>query len=82
MSNGTPLKFDMVGRTDSKGDEYFFTRPNAPCLVDLSKVVIFIHPYDEGDKSGAELVIKNYTPNSNKRRSTNKSSGANGRKAT
>ncbi len=65
--SGTPLKFEMVGKTDAQDNEYFFTRPNSPCLVDLSKVVIFVHPYEKSKEEGggfaADLVIKNYTPN-------------------
>lgn len=57
-----PLKLKMLGKLDSRGDEYFYTRPDLPCMVDLSKVVIFVHPFDDGDGSfGAELVFKEYT---------------------
>lgn len=65
---GTPIKLDMVGRVGGDDNEYFFTRPNMPCLVDLSKVVIFVHPYEkEGGGYGAELVIKTYEPKRSKK---------------
>lgn len=55
------LKLNLLGRKDSDGNEYFFTRPNIPVLVDLSQCVIFVHPIDEEDgSSSAELVVKRY----------------------
>jgi len=64
------LKLDMIGKTDStpNQNEYYFTRPNLPVLVDLSKCVIFVHPYEQEDGSfGAELVVKNYYPPAGKK---------------
>lgn len=58
------LKLDMVGRIDSTQDqnEYYFTRPNIPASIDLSKCVIFVHPWQKEDGSfGAELVVKTYS---------------------
>lgn len=55
------LKLDMVGRVDSEEKEYYFTRPNIPALVDLSKCVVFVHTWENEDGSfGAELVFKTY----------------------
>ena len=62
MSQG--FKLPMIGKVDSLGNEYYVTRPDLPVLVDLSKVVIFIHTWEDESKGsgfGAELVIKNYT---------------------
>ncbi len=63
----TALKLTAIGKVDTNGNDYYFTRPRLPCLVDLSKVVIFVHPWSEGDDSddenskfGAEIVIKEY----------------------
>lgn len=57
------IKLDLVGRKDSTSDqnEYFFTRPNLPASIDLSRCVIFVHPWEKDDGTfGAELVIKSY----------------------
>ena len=57
------IKLEMVGRKDStrEANEYYFTRPNLPGLIDLSKCVIFVHPWENDDGTfGAELVIKMY----------------------
>lgn len=65
MSQG--IKLSMVGKLDSteSKNEYYFTRPDIPVLVDLSKCVIFIHPWEDGDNFGAEMVIKKYFPRNN-----------------
>lgn len=62
MSQGA-IKLKMVGKQDSTRDknDYYFTVPKMPCLVDLSKVVIFVHPFDNEDGTfGAEMVIKEH----------------------
>jgi hypothetical protein len=62
---GQSIKLKLLGRNDStpQKNEYYFTRPNIPCLVDFSKCVIFVHPFEQEDGSfGADLVIKNYFP--------------------
>ena len=63
MTQGIHL--DMLGRTDSTDEksEYYFTRPNIPCLIDLSKCVIFVRPYTRTDGTfGAEMTVKTYRP--------------------
>lgn len=58
-----PLRMKAIGKKDRTGNDYYFTRPDLPCLVDLSKIVIFVHPYDNEDGSfEADIVIKEYTP--------------------
>ena len=55
------VKFEMVGRRDKDGTDYYFTTANVPMLVDLSKAVIFVHPWEDANgKFGADLVIKMY----------------------
>jgi hypothetical protein len=68
MSQG--LKLELLGKLDrtTEKNEYYFTRPNLPVLVDLSKCVIFVHPYENEDGSfGAEIVFKNYYPPKDKK---------------
>lgn len=70
MSVSQGIKLEMIGRKDStpEANDYYFTRPNLPALIDLSKCVIFIHPWENDDGSfGAELVIKPYRRPPNKR---------------
>ena len=64
------LKLELLGRIDASPEknEYYFTRPNLPLNVDLSKCVIFVHPFEkENGEFGAELIIKNYHPPTNNR---------------
>lgn len=73
----TSLKISMVGRLDTTAEkaEYYFTVPHLPCLVDLSKVVIFVHPFENSDGTfGAEMVIKEHDKNYAKRK--NNSNGS------
>lgn len=64
------LKLSMVGRIDKtrERNEYYFTRPNIPVSVDLSKCVVFVHPWEdkEAGSFGAELVFKEYRPPADK----------------
>lgn len=41
------LRLPATWREDRFEHEYFFTRPNLPVLVDLSKCVIFVRPWEE-----------------------------------
>jgi len=56
-----PLKLEAIARKNRYKQTYYFTRPNIPCLVDLSKVVIFVHPvqFDNGEE-GADIVFKTF----------------------
>lgn len=72
------LKMEMLGRTDSTSDknEYYFTRPNLPVSVDLSRCVIFFHPFEKDNgEFGGELIIKNYHPPGNNRRPPDRGRG-------
>ena len=63
------IKLRMVGKLDSTPEQapYYFTHPDLPCLVDLSKCIIFVHPVTNQDGSlAADLVIKNYYPSAEK----------------
>lgn len=56
------IKLEMLGRSDSTKNEYYFTRPNLPIMVDMSKCVIFVHPWQDDDGTfGADMVIKTYS---------------------
>ena len=59
------LDFSCVGRHDSSGNEYFFSRLHIPFF----DIVVFIHPWEkENGEFGCEVVIKEYTgPNKEKR---------------
>ena len=62
--SGVALRMRALRKFDKDGNEYFFTRPNAPFSVDLSQCVIFVHPLEE-DADGnceADIVIKRYYP--------------------
>lgn len=62
------IRLTLVGRIDDEGKEYFMTVPKLPVsVIDLTKVVIFIHPFEEdgedadgNKKFGAEMLIKPY----------------------
>lgn len=57
------IKLDMIGKKDRGENEYYLTRPNIPASIDLSKCVVFVHPWEKDDGTfGAELVIKTYRP--------------------
>lgn len=57
MSNPA-LKLDMISRVNPEGKRYYFTTPDLPVMVDLSRVVVFLHPSDDG--TTAELVFKKF----------------------
>lgn len=77
MSASSALKLEAIGKVDRDGNDYYFTTPHLACMVDLSKVVIFVHPWseDEGEKGetgrfGADIIIKEYTGKRKKRESS------------
>ncbi len=51
------LEFEAISRVDNPGEEYYFTTPNLPVLVDLSSCVIFIRPYFDEERGQKRLQI-------------------------
>lgn len=69
MSQG--IRMDMVRRLDSteNKNEYYFTCPDVPATLDLSKCVIFFYPVvDDGGKMSGELVIRTHRPRGDNRK--------------
>lgn len=52
------LRMSCLRRSDQDGQPYYFTVPNMPATVDLSKCVIFIRPQQDSD--GVDIVVKPY----------------------
>jgi len=55
------IKFRAIGRQDGNHDDYYFTTPKLPCLVDLNEVVIFMRPWEKDGRFGLDVEIKPYT---------------------
>ena len=60
------IRLTATSRIDRDNNRYYFTIPSIPCSVDLSKVVLFVYPWVEGDKHGADIVIKPHTEKEDK----------------
>jgi hypothetical protein len=55
------LSIRLIGKKDVNGNDYYTSTTHAPVLVDFSKSVIHVFPYQEDDdKFGAELTFRHY----------------------
>ena len=52
------IRIELQGKLDKDGHEFYSTTDPMPGTIDLNTAIFLIFPWKEGEKFGAEMVVK------------------------